>query len=260
MCQNSIVITKRRPSVTMNEKDNSRLTVLVCDDDKDISSAISIFLRSEWYNVLTAGNGREAVDTVEKNEVHLVLLDIMMPVMDGVTALAAIREISNVPVIMLTAKSEDTDKILGLNMGADDYITKPFNPVELIARVRSGLRRYMQLGGNTASETGEDEMICGSIRLVDRTKEVWLDGEPVRLTRTEYDILKFLMTNPGRVFTPMEIYRTVWKDDTMGSESIVAVHIRHLREKIEIDPSEPRYIKMIWGRGYFLENKQDRKG
>ncbi|MBR7089596.1 MAG: response regulator transcription factor [Lachnospiraceae bacterium] len=244
----------------MNEKDNSKLTVLVCDDEKDIANAISIFLRSEGYNVLTAGNGREALETIEKEDIHLVLLDIMMPVMDGVTALSKIREVSNVPVIMLTAKSEDTDKILGLNLGADDYVTKPFNPVELMARVRSGLRRYMLLGGNTASETGEDEMICGRIKLVDRTKEVWLDGDPVKLTRTEYDILRFLMMNPGKVFTPMEIYKTVWKDDTMGSESIVAVHIRHLREKIEIDPSEPRYIKMIWGRGYFLDNKQERKG
>ena len=244
----------------MNEKDNSKLTVLVCDDEKDIANAISIFLRSEGYNVLTAGNGKEALELIEEEDIHLVLLDIMMPVMDGVTALSKIREVSNVPVIMLTAKSEDTDKILGLNLGADDYVTKPFNPVELMARVRSGLRRYMQLGGNTASGNGEDEMICGRIKLVDRTKEVWLDGDPVKLTRTEYDILRFLMMNPGKVFTPMEIYKTVWKDDTMGSESIVAVHIRHLREKIEIDPSEPRYIKMIWGRGYFLENKQERKG
>ena len=244
----------------MNEKDNSKLTVLVCDDEKGIANAISIFLRSEGYNVLTASNGKEALELVEEEEIHLVLLDIMMPVMDGVTALSKIREISNVPVIMLTAKSEDTDKILGLNLGADDYVTKPFNPVELMARVRSGLRRYMLLGGNSASETGEEEMTCGRIKLVDRTKEVWLDGDPVKLTRTEYDILRFLMMNPGKVFTPMEIYTTVWKDDTMGSESIVAVHIRHLREKIEIDPSEPRYIKMIWGRGYFLENKQERKG
>ena len=244
----------------MNEKDNSKLDVLVCDDEKDIANAISIFLRSEGYNVLTASNGKEALELIEKEDIHLVLLDIMMPVMDGVTALSGIREISNVPVIMLTAKSEDTDKILGLNLGADDYITKPFNPVELMARVRSGLRRYMLLGGNTASETGEDEMICGRIKLVDRTKEVWLDGDPVKLTRTEYDILRFLMMNPGKVFSPMEIYKTVWQDDTMGSESIVAVHIRHLREKIEIEPSEPRYIKMIWGRGYFLENKQERKG
>ena len=244
----------------MNEKDNSKLNVLVCDDEKDIANAISIFLRSEGYNVLTASNGKEALELIEKEDIHLVLLDIMMPVMDGVTALSGIREISNVPVIMLTAKSEDTDKILGLNLGADDYVTKPFNPVELMARVRSGLRRYMLLGGNTASETGEDEMICGRIKLVDRTKEVWLDGDPVKLTRTEYDILRFLMMNPGKVFSPMEIYKTVWQDDTMGSESIVAVHIRHLREKIEIEPSEPRYIKMIWGRGYFLENKQERKG
>ena len=244
----------------MNEKDNSKLNVLVCDDEKDIANAISIFLRSEGYNVLTASNGKEALEIIEDNDIHLVLLDIMMPVMDGVTALSGIREISNVPVIMLTAKSEDTDKILGLNLGADDYVTKPFNPVELMARVRSGLRRYMLLGGNTASETGEDEMICGRIKLVDRTKEVWLDGDPVKLTRTEYDILRFLMMNPGKVFSPMEIYKTVWQDDTMGSESIVAVHIRHLREKIEIEPSEPRYIKMIWGRGYFLENKQERKG
>ena len=244
----------------MNEKDNSKLNVLVCDDEKDIANAISIFLRSEGYNVLTASNGKEALELIEKEDIHLVLLDIMMPVMDGVTALSKIREISNVPVIMLTAKSEDTDKILGLNLGADDYVTKPFNPVELMARVRSGLRRYMLLGGNTASETGEDEMICGRIKLVDRTKEVWLDGDPVKLTRTEYDILRFLMMNPGKVFSPMEIYKTVWQDDTMGSESIVAVHIRHLREKIEIEPSEPRYIKMIWGRGYFLENKQERKG
>ena len=244
----------------MNEKDNSKLNVLVCDDEKDIANAISIFLRSEGYNVLTASNGKEALGIIEDKDIHLVLLDIMMPVMDGVTALSGIREISNVPVIMLTAKSEDTDKILGLNLGADDYVTKPFNPVELMARVRSGLRRYMLLGGNTASETGEDEMICGRIKLVDRTKEVWLDGDPVKLTRTEYDILRFLMMNPGKVFSPMEIYKTVWQDDTMGSESIVAVHIRHLREKIEIEPSEPRYIKMIWGRGYFLENKQERKG
>ncbi len=244
----------------MNEKDNSKLNVLVCDDEKDIANAISIFLRSEGYNVLTASNGKEALELIEKEDIHLVLLDIMMPVMDGVTALSGIREISNVPVIMLTAKSEDTDKILGLNLGADDYVTKPFNPIELMARVRSGLRRYMLLGGNTASETGEDEMICGRIKLVDRTKEVWLDGDPVKLTRTEYDILRFLMMNPGKVFSPMEIYKTVWQDDTMGSESIVAVHIRHLREKIEIEPSEPRYIKMIWGRGYFLENKQERKG
>ena len=157
---------------------------------------------------------------------------------------------------MLTAKSEDTDKILGLNLGADDYVTKPFNPVELMARVRSGLRRYMLLGGNGKNQTGSLEMICGGIRLLDDSKEVFLDGDPLKLTRTEYDILKFLMKNPGKVYTPKEIYKEVWNDDMMGTESIVAVHIRHLREKIEIDPSAPRYLKMIWGRGYYLERQQ----
>lgn len=234
-------------------KENTTQTVLVCDDEKDIANAISLFLKSEGYDVKTASNGKEAIEILEREEIHLVLLDIMMPVMDGVTALSKIREFSNVPVIMLTAKSEDTDKILGLNLGADDYVTKPFNPVELMARVRSGLRRYMQLGGNTVAGAGEEELVCGGIRVVDRTKEVWLDGEPVRLTRTEYDILKFLMENPGNVYSPTEIYKEVWKDNCMGTESIVAVHIRHLREKIEIDPSDPRYLKMIWGRGYYID-------
>ncbi len=242
----------------MNGTNNAAMTVLVCDDEKDIAHAIELFLQSEGYRVLTAGNGKEALEVLDREEVHLVLLDIMMPVMDGVTTLARIREQSNIPVIMLTAKSEETDIILGLNLGADDYVTKPFNPVELMARVRSGLRRYMQLGGNNAALS--NELSCGGIRVSDRTKEVWLDGEPVKLTRTEYDILKFLMENQGKVFSPAEIYRQVWKDDTMGTESIVAVHIRHLREKIEIDPSNPRYLKMIWGRGYYLDEQQERKG
>lgn len=240
----------------MEQQNNSTMTVLVCDDEKDISHAIEIFLKSEGYNVIAAGNGKEAVEILKEKEIHLVLLDIMMPVMDGVTALAAIREFSNVPVIMLTAKSEDTDKILGLNLGADDYVTKPFNPVELMARVRSGLRRYMLLGGNGKNQAGSSEIICGGIRLLDDSKEVFLDGDPLKLTRTEYDILKFLMKNPGKVYTPKEIYKEVWNDDMMGTESIVAVHIRHLREKIEIDPSAPRYLKMIWGRGYYLERQQ----
>ncbi|MCR4793295.1 MAG: response regulator transcription factor [Lachnospiraceae bacterium] len=234
---------------------NGELTVLVCDDEKDISHAIELFLKSEGYNVRTAGNGKEALEIIEKEEIHLVLLDIMMPVMDGVTALSKIREISNVPVIMLTAKSEDTDIILGLNLGADDYVTKPFNPVELMARVRSGLRRYTKLGGNSGSVNADEELICGGIRINDRSKEVFLDEEPLKLTRTEYDILKFLMLNPGKVFAPAEVYKEVWKDDTMGTDSIVAVHIRHLREKIEIDPSNPRYLKMIWGRGYYIDKQ-----
>jgi len=240
----------------MKDIANENLTVLVCDDEKDIANAISIFLKSEGYSVKTASNGKEALDMVQSQEIHLIILDIMMPVMDGVTALSKIREISNVPVIMLTAKSEDTDKILGLNLGADDYVTKPFNPVELMARVRSGLRRYTLLGGNAPVHQSDEELVCGGLKVTDRTKEVWLDGEAVKLTRTEYDILKYLMENPGKVFTPAELYRQVWKDSCMGSESIVAVHIRHLREKIEIDPSEPRYIKMIWGRGYYLDDKK----
>jgi len=240
----------------MKDIANENLTVLVCDDEKDIANAISIFLKSEGYSVKTASNGKEALDMIQSQEIHLIILDIMMPVMDGVTALSKIREISNVPVIMLTAKSEDTDKILGLNLGADDYVTKPFNPVELMARVRSGLRRYTLLGGNAPVHQSDEELVCGGLKVTDRTKEVWLDGEAVKLTRTEYDILKYLMENPGKVFTPAELYRQVWKDSCMGSESIVAVHIRHLREKIEIDPSEPRYIKMIWGRGYYLDDKK----
>ena len=199
--------------------------ILVCDDDKAILDSVEIYLQNEGYNVYRASDGIEALKVAESTELHCIILDIMMPGMDGLTVTSKLRQNKNIPIILLSAKSEDTDKIAGLSFGADDYVTKPFNPVELMARVRSGLRRYMQLGGNTAAGNGEDEMICGSIKLVDRTKEVWLDGDPVKLTRTEYDILRFLMMNPGKVFTPMEIYKTVWKDDTMGSESIVAVHI-----------------------------------
>lgn len=224
--------------------------VLVCDDEKDIVSALRIYLTSEGYNVIEAFNGKEAVEVVEKNEIHLVLMDIMMPVMDGIQAMVKIREISNVPVILLTAKSEDTDKILGLTVGADDYVTKPFNPVELQARVKSQLRRYMLLGGGTA-KTAATRM--GGIELDDKAKEVTLDGEKVNLTRTEYDILKLLMDHPGQVFSPNEIYEKVWKDNPFGTENTVAVHIRHLREKIEYNPQEPRYLKVVWGRGYKME-------
>ena len=226
--------------------------VLVCDDEKDIVSALKIYLMSEGYHVLEAYNGKEAVDIVEKEEVHLVLMDIMMPIMDGMQAMVKIREISNVPVILLTAKSEDTDKVLGLTVGADDYITKPFNPVELQARVKSQLRRYMLLGsGNKA--IGKTRM--GGIELDDKAKEVTLDGEKVNLTRTEYDILKLLMDHPGEVFSPNQIYQKVWKDNPYGTENTVAVHIRHLREKIEYNPQEPRYLKVIWGRGYKMEGE-----
>ncbi len=221
--------------------------ILVCDDEKDIVSAVRIYLASEGYTVFEAFNGREAIDVIRREEIHLVLMDIMMPKMDGIEAMVKIREISNVPVILLTAKGEDTDKILGLTVGADDYVTKPFNPVELQARVKSQLRRYMLLGGGRQKE--ENKLVVGGIELDDKSKEVTLDGEPVSLTRTEYDILKLLMQHPGQVFSPNEIYTEVWKDVSFGTENTVAVHIRHLREKIEYNPAEPRFLKVVWGRG-----------
>lgn len=224
--------------------------ILVCDDEKDIVNALRIYLTAEGYKVLEAFNGRQALDIIEKEDVHLVLLDIMMPEMDGVTAIMKLRESSNLPVILLTAKSEDTDKVLGLNVGADDYITKPFNPIEVIARVRSQLRRYFHLGGGAVRPT---DIVIGGIELNDDAKRVLVDGEVVTLTPTEYDILHLLMLTPNRVLSPKEIYRKVWHDDPIGAENTVAVHIRHLREKIEINPAEPRYLKVVWGKGYKLE-------
>lgn len=226
--------------------------VLVCDDEKDIVTALKIYLTADGYQVYEAYNGKEALEVLAKEEIHLVLMDIMMPVMDGITAMVKLRETSNVPVIMLTAKSEDTDKVLGLNIGADDYVTKPFNPVEVQARVKSQLRRYMQLGGGTSAKENET-LTIGGIELDDRTKEVTLDGEKVALTPTEYDILKLLMQNIGKVYSPSQIYAAVWNDSPYGTENTVAVHIRHLREKLEYNPAEPRYIKSVWGRGYKLE-------
>ena len=225
-------------------------TILVCDDEQDIVSALEIYLTAEGYRVLKEYNGKEALSVAAREDVHLILMDIMMPVMDGLTAMAQLRQTSNVPVILLTAKSEDTDKVLGLNVGADDYITKPFNPVELLARVRSQLRRYLQLGGGTVRPTA---LRLGGIALDDRTKEVTLDGDPVSLTPREYDILHLLMGSPGTVFSPKRIYRAVWGEEPFGVENAVAVHIRHLREKLEIDPSDPRYIKVVWGQGYKME-------
>ena len=224
--------------------------ILICDDEKDIVSAIEIYLKTAGYSVYKAYNGKEAVDMVNANDIQLVLMDVMMPQMDGITAMAKIREISNVPVIMLTAKSEDTDKVLGLEVGADDYVTKPFNPVELLARVKSQLRRYMKLGGGTVRP---DTIVIGGIELNDVTKEVTLDGDKVQLTRTEYDILKLLMQHPGQVFSPNEIYEKVWNDNPFRNENTVAVHIRHLREKVEYNPAEPRHLKVVWGRGYKME-------
>ncbi|MGN0492627.1 MAG: response regulator transcription factor [Acutalibacteraceae bacterium] len=231
--------------------------ILVCDDEKDIVSALKIYLSSEGYNIFTAYNGNEAVLAVKENDIHLVLMDIMMPECDGITAMVKLREISNIPVILLTAKSEDTDKILGLNVGADDYVTKPFNPVEVIARVKSQLRRYMTLGGGKINEP-ESGYTIGSIELNDKSKQVFVDGEEVSLTPTEFEILKLLMKNAGQVLSPKEIYKKVWGGEALGAESTVAVHIRHLREKIEINPAEPRYLKVVWAHGYKME-KGDKK-
>lgn len=224
--------------------------ILVCDDEKDIVSALTIYLTTAGYQVFPAYDGTEALDLLRREDIHLVLLDIMMPKLDGIAALTRLREASNVPVILLTAKSEDTDKIQGLNLGADDYVTKPFNPVEVLARVKSQLRRYLQLGGGTVRPTA---LRLGGIALDDRTKEVTLDSDPVSLTPREYDILHLLMGSPGTVFSPKRIYRAVWGEEPFGVENAVAVHIRHLREKLEIDPSDPRYIKVVWGQGYKME-------
>ena len=226
-------------------------SILICDDEPDIVSALKIYLTSPDMKIFTAGNGREALDILEREEIHLILMDIMMPVMDGISAMVKIREKSNVPVILLTAKSEDSDKILGLNVGADDYVTKPFNPAEVIARVRSCLRRYLQLGGNVRRD--DETLKNGGIELDDREKRVMVDGEKVNLTPTEFDILRLFMKNPGKVFSPRDIYREVWHDSPLGSENTVAVHIRHLREKIELNPAEPRYITVVWGQGYRLK-------
>ena len=226
------------------------IKILVCDDERDIVSALRIFLTGQGYEVIEAYNGDEAIRAVRRGGISLCLLDVMMPVTDGLTALRIIREESNVPVILLTAKSEDGDKIMGLDMGADDYVTKPFNPAEVIARVRSQLRRYMQLGGGSVTP---GVLKAGGIVLDTERREVTIDGDPVTLTPTEFEILKLLLESPGRVFAPRDIYRRVWGGDAMGDERTIAVHIRHLLEKLEIDPSAPRYITVVWGQGYKVE-------
>ncbi len=225
--------------------------VLICDDQPDIVNALKIYLTPEGYHLYEAYTGQEALEIVRQHNIQLILLDIMMPVMDGITATAKIREISNAPIILLTAKSETEDKVLGLNVGADDYITKPFVPVEVLARVRSQLRRYAQLGSRPV--TAQNELTIGGITLDDRTKSVLVEGEEVSLTPTEYAILHLLMQNPGKVFSTKTLYESVWQEAALGSEGAVAVHIRHLREKIEINPSEPRYLKVVWGQGYKME-------
>lgn len=224
--------------------------ILICDDQPDIVNALKIYLSPEGYHLLEAFNGVDAVRIAKEENVQLILLDIMMPGMDGITATSKIREFSNVPIILLTAKSETEDKVLGLNVGADDYITKPFAPVEVLARVKSQLRRFSSLGSRVEDS---NVLTLGGIALDDRTKQVSVEGEPVSLTPTEYAILKLLMSNPGKVFSTKVLYESVWQEVALGSEGAVAVHIRHLREKIEINPSEPRYLKVIWGQGYKME-------
>ena len=226
-------------------------TVLICDDDRDIVSALNIYLTGEGYRTVCAYNGEEAIEAVRQGDVDLILMDIMMPRLDGIRATAKLREEGNIPIILLTAKSEDSDKVLGLTIGADDYITKPFNPIEVIARVKSQLRRYTSLGGKAQTEDGV--LRNGALALDDGAKSVTVDGEPVSLTPIEYSILRLLMKNPGRVYSTAQIYELVWNDPALGSENTVAVHIRHLREKIEIDPANPRYIKVVWGLGYKME-------
>ena len=224
--------------------------ILICDDEKDIVSALKIYLTAEGYRTYEAYNGKEALLILETAEIHLVLMDIMMPELDGIKATAMLREHHNIPVILLTAKSEDTDMVLGLNIGADDYVTKPFNPVELMARIKAQLRRYTHLGGMAVQQN----ILCiGGIELCDPSKSVTVDGEQAALTPTEFEILKLLMGNPGKVFSSAQIYSHIWNDNAYKPEGTVAVHIRHLREKLEIDPAEPRYLKVVWGQGYKIE-------
>ena len=229
--------------------------ILVCDDDRDIVAALKIYLSGGEYRVFEAYNGAEAVEAVRKNDIHLVLMDIMMPELDGIAATAAIRRESNAPIILLTAKSESSDKVLGLNVGADDYITKPFDPVEVLARVRSQLRRYTQLGSKKEEEK-PNVYTVGPIVLDEEKKSVTVDGDEVALTPIEFNILRLLMKNPGRIYSSAQIHELVWKEDSLGAETSVSVHIRHLRQKLEINPSEPRYLKVVWGLGYKMEDKK----
>ena len=226
--------------------------ILVCDDDKEIVEAIDIYLTQEGYEVLKAYDGQEALKVLKANDVDLLVIDVMMPRLDGIRATLKIREENNIPIIILSAKSEDADKILGLNVGADDYVTKPFNPLELVARVKSQLRRYTQLGG-TVQDRKDKVYEVGGLRINDDLKEVTVDGEPVKLTPIEYNILLLLMKNQGRVFSINQIYESIWNEEAIGADNTVAVHIRHIREKIEINPKDPRYLKVVWGVGYKIE-------
>lgn len=227
--------------------------ILVCDDDKDIVEAIDIYLTQEGYNILKAYNGEEALRVLRSNSVDLLIIDVMMPKLDGIRATLKIREENPLPIIILSAKSEDADKILGLNVGADDYVTKPFNPLELVARVKSQLRRYMRLGSAVQRGTDEHVYETGGLMINDDLKEVRVDGELVKLTPIEYNILLLLVRNQGKVFSINQIYENIWNEEAIAADNTVAVHIRHIREKIEINPKEPRYLKVVWGLGYKVE-------
>lgn len=229
------------------------MNILVCDDDREIVDAVEIYLNQEGYHVLKAYDGEQALEVLKTESVQLVIIDIMMPKLDGIRATIKIRESNSVPVIFLSAKSEDTDKILGLNVGADDYVTKPFNPLELVARVKSNLRRYTSLG--SLNVTNNALFVAGGLCMNDDTKEVTVDGEPVKLTPIEYNILLLLVKNQGRVFSIDQIYENIWNEEAIGADNTVAVHIRHIREKIEINPKEPRYLKVVWGVGYKVEKQ-----
>ena len=230
-------------------------TILVCDDEKEIVEAISIYLEGDGYKIIKAYDGQEAVDILNSGrKVDLIIMDVMMPGMDGIHATLKIREKLDVPIIILSAKSEDNDKILGLNIGADDYISKPFNPLELLARVKSQLRRYMQLG-NITGNSSQAVYKCGGLTINDDNKEVYVDGELIKLTPIEYNILLLLVKNAGKVFSIDEIYEQIWNEEAIGADNTVAVHIRHIREKIEINPREPQYLKVVWGVGYKIEKQ-----
>ena len=228
-------------------------TILVCDDDKEIVEAIEIYLQQEGYSVIKAYDGEQALQLLKENEVHLLIIDVMMPKLDGIRATLKIREESSIPIIILSAKTEDSDKILGLNVGADDYLGKPFNPLELVARVKSQLRRYTMLGN--AKEQNDAVFEVGGLSINDDLKEVTVDGEVVKLTPIEYNILLLLVKNQGKVFSINQIYENIWNEDAIGADNTVAVHIRHIREKIEINPKEPRYLKVVWGVGYKIEKE-----
>ena len=229
-------------------------TILVCDDDKEIVDAIDIYLTGEGFQVIKAYDGYEALELLENNSVDLMIVDVMMPGLDGIRTTLKVRETSSIPIIILSAKSEDSDKILGLNIGADDYLSKPFNPLELVARVKSQLRRYTQLG-NLNQSSNENVYKCGGLTINDDTKEVFVDDEPIKLTPIEYNILLLLTKNAGKVFSIDEIYKQIWNEEAIGADNTVAVHIRHIREKIEINPREPRYLKVVWGVGYKIEKQ-----